>query len=304
MQRLQIHHRTVYSYRRPVTFGPHHWLFRPRDSHNLRIINVALDVSPFATLRWYHDVFGNSITIANLTGSSDRLAFESRLEIEYCGMENKAFPIEDTARNLPFIYPTSEQPDLARSIERQYRDPEGAIEGWARQFLNPHGNSRTLAVLSEMNEAIRTDFRYQARDEHGVRKPTDTLELGSGSCRDYAVFFMEAARSLGLAARFVTGYLYDPARDGISGIEVRGAGTTHAWAQIYLPGAGWVEFDPTNGIVGGHNLFCVGIGRTPEQAIPLRGTFDGDPEDCLGMTVEVSVRSIAGQPAAANANRS
>jgi transglutaminase-like putative cysteine protease len=120
----------------------------------------------------------------------------------------------------------------------------------------------------------------------------ETLEQGTGSCRDYAVFFMEAARSLSLAARFVTGYLYDPALDGISGVEVRGAGTTHAWAQIYLPGAGWVEFDPTNGIIGGKNLFRVGVARMPEQAIPLRGTFDGDGSDYLGMNVSVSVTSM------------
>jgi transglutaminase-like putative cysteine protease len=143
-----------------------------------------------------------------------------------------------------------------------------------------------------MTEAIYQDFRYQARDEPGVQTPMETLDQGTGSCRDYAVFFMEAARSLGLAARFVTGYLYDPALDGISGVEVRGAGTTHAWSQVYLPGAGWVEFDPTNGIIGGKNLFRVGVARMPEQAIPLRGTFDGDGSDYLGMNVSVSVTTV------------
>jgi transglutaminase-like putative cysteine protease len=177
-------------------------------------------------------------------------------------------------------------------VERHYPDANGEIEGWARRFLSQRGKSRTMDVLAAMNEAIYDDFRYQARDEPGVQTPMETIELGTGSCRDYAVFFMEAARSLGLAARFVTGYLYDASLDGLSGVEVRGAGTTHAWAQIYLPGAGWVEFDPTNGIIGGKNLFRVGVARIPEQAIPLRGTFNGDPADYLGMNVEVSVSAV------------
>jgi len=292
MQRLQIHHTTTYSYRRPINFGPHHWLFRPRDSHDLRIRSVSMHVDPVANLRWYHDVFGNSITIASFDQPAQSLTFESRIEIEHYGFERTEYPIEDTAETLPFVYPIGEKSDLSRTTDRHYPDPNGEIADWARRFLSERGKSRTMDVLGAMTEAIRQDFRYQARDDPGVQTPMETLEQGTGSCRDYAVFFMEAARSLGLAARFVTGYLYDPALDGISGVEVRGAGTTHAWAQIYLPGAGWVEFDPTNGIIGGKNLFRVGVARMPEQAIPLRGTFDGDGSDYLGMNVSVSVTSM------------
>lgn len=289
MKKLTIHHVTNYSYGRPVGFGPHHWMFRPRDSHDLRLLDMAIDVRPRAALRWYHDVFGNSIAIARFEERSQELRFESRIELEHYGADLEEFPIDGIAETLPFVYPTFEQPDLARSIERHYPDPEGEVGAWARRFLSKRGRSRTLDVLGAMTEAIREDFRYQARDEPGVQTPTETLELGTGSCRDYAVYFMEAARSLGLAARFVTGYLYDPALDGAAPADIRGAGSTHAWAQVYLPGAGWIEFDPTNGSVGGANLFRVGVARTPEQAVPLRGTFDGKPGDYRGMTIQVRV---------------
>ena len=285
-----------------MTFGPHYWLFRPRDSHDLRIKAVSMNVEPAADLSWYHDVYGNSITIAKFKEPSQSLRFESNIEIEHYGAEADTYPIEETAESLPFVYPIGEQPDLARMIERHYPDTNGEIEAWARRFLSERGKSRTADVLGAMTEAIFTDFRYQARDEPGVQTPMETMELGTGSCRDYAVFFMEAARSLGLASRFVTGYLYDPALDGITGVEVRGAGTTHAWAQVYLPGAGWVEFDPTNGIIGGKNLFRVGVARLPEQAVPLRGTFAGDPANYMGMTVDVSVTTVSQMPLRMGAN--
>ncbi len=289
MTRLTIHHVTTYSYARPIQFGPHRWMFRPRDSHDLRLLDMQIDVRPTPKLRWYHDVFGNSIAIATFDGAATELRFESRIELEHYGVELTEFPVDSVAETLPFVYPTFEQPDLARTIERHYPDPEGEVEDWARRFLSKRGKSRTIDVLGAMTEAIREDFRYQLREEPGVQTPTETIDLGSGSCRDFAVFFMEAARSLGLAARFVTGYLYDPALDGNASVGLRGGGSTHAWAQVYLPGAGWIEFDPTNGMIGGANLFRVGVARTPEQAMPLRGTFEGSGSDYRGMSIQVTV---------------
>ncbi len=292
MRRLTIDHVTTYRYAKPVSFGEHRMMFRPRDSHDLRLVKTSLTVSPTADIRWYHDVFGNSITIASFDGRADELRFESTIELEHYGVETTEFPIVPSAQVLPFTYSQDELPDLARTTERHYPDPDDRIDAWARRFLNPHGQSLTQDVLVAMTRSIREEFNYIARDEHGVQAPTETLHLGSGSCRDYAVLFIEAARSLGLAARFVTGYLYDPALDGGADQGLRGAGSTHAWAQIYLPGAGWVEFDPTNGMIGGANLFRVGVARTPEQAIPLQGTFVGDRSDLLEMKVEVKVTAV------------
>ena len=295
MSRLTIHHVTTYRYRNPVSFGEHRLMFRPRDSHDLRLIHTELSISPRAKVRWYHDVFGNSITIANFEEAAAELRFESTIELQHYGVETTDFPIEPFARYLPFTYSPDELPDLTRTTERYYSDPERQVDAWAQRFLNPNGKSLTQDVLVAMTGAVKQEFTYQLRELHGVQTPKETLQLGSGSCRDYAVFLMEAARSLGLAARFVTGYLYDPALDGGVSYGLRGAGTTHAWAQIYLPGAGWIEFDPTNGMTGGANLFRVGVARTPEQAVPLQGTFRGQPDDLLDMTVNVTVTAAEPQ---------
>ena len=145
-----------------------------------------------------------------------------------------------------------------------------------------------------MTHAIRQNLTYIAREESGVQDPVRTLRLGSGSCRDFAVLMMEAVRSLGLAAHFVSGYLFVP--KNAPGGRV-GGGATHAWLRVYLPGAGWVEFDPTNGIVGSHDLIRVAVVRDPRQAVPVSGSWTGFPSDSLGMTVEVEVTAEA-DPAA------
>jgi transglutaminase-like putative cysteine protease len=178
--------------------------------------------------------------------------------------------------------------DLAHTRDRHYPDPEHKVDAWAKELLEQTGGGATLEVLSAITSTIKKDFKYAARDVVGVQTPLETLELRSGSCRDFAVLMMETARSLGLAARFVSGYLYDEKLIGAAGGLV-GGGATHAWAQVFLPGAGWVEFDPTNAIVGGHNLIRVAVARDASQAAPLVGSFSGAPEDFDSMSVEVEV---------------
>ena len=189
---------------------------------------------------------------------------------------------------------------LARAADP---DPEGALGAWVRQFVDP-GGVDTQDLLVRITRAIKTQFAYQARTIHGTQTPTETLELRSGTCRDFALLMIEAVRSLGMAARFVTGYLYDPSVDetGASGADaglgggtrLAGAGATHAWAQVYLPGAGWVEFDPTNGLVGGAHLIRVAVARDPRQAIALSGSYRGFASDFIEMLV--NVRVTAGAP--------
>lgn len=291
---LAIRHVTTYRYARPVTLGPHRLMFRPHDSHDLRLLRATLGISPpAAELRWLHDVFGNSIAIARFAVQADVLRFQSDLLLEHYGLERPEFPIEEYARTYPFSYSAAEIPDLGRTTERHYDDPEHRVDEWAKQFAVPDpasdsGLVETQPMLERMMRAIKADFRYAAREAEGTRTPAETLALGSGSCRDFALLLIEAARSLGFAARFVSGYLYDPALDGAAAGTV-GAGSTHAWVQIYLPGAGWVEFDPTNALVGGRNLVRVAVARDPQQAIPLAGEWTGEPADYLGMEVAVTV---------------
>lgn len=262
---------------------------RPRDSHDLRLLDTALRVLPQPSeIRWMHDVFGNSIAVMSFTDKSDALIFESSFRAEHFPLPEQAIWIEPYAQQLPFSYSSDDSADLARSMERQYPDPEHAVDQWAKEYVDASPDRATLNILLSINQAIKSGFVYERREEFGVLAPTDTLRLRSGSCRDFAVFMMEAIRSLGLAARFVSGYLYDEQLIGAQGGLV-GGGATHAWLQVYLPGAGWVEFDPTNAVMGGRNLIRVAVARNAYQASPLVGAFVGSTDDFLSMNVTVEV---------------
>ena len=286
---LHVQHRTTYAYTKPVEFGEHRLMCRPRDSHDLRLLDTTLNIDPPASaLRWIHDVFGNSIAIATFNQPAQQLVFESGFRAEHFPTEPQAVEVENYAKQFPFSYAAEDAMDLAHTRDRHYDDPEHKIDGWAKALLEKTEGGDTLAVLSAMTREIKQQFKYAARDAVGVQTPLETLQLGSGSCRDFAIFLMEAARSLGLAARFVSGYLYDEKLIGAGG-GLLGGGATHAWAQVFLPGAGWVEFDPTNALVGGRNLIRVAVARDASQAAPLVGSYSGTPDDFTSMSVEVKV---------------
>lgn len=300
MRVLNVLHRTEYKYAAPVTFGEHRLMMRPRDSHDLRLLDTALTITPGATVRWLHDVFGNSVAIATFREPAAELVVESSFRAEHFPLPETEVAVEENARNYPFSYDASEIPDLMRTVERHYPDPKHRVDAWARHFVESRKDGDTMGILMAMVQAIKSEFTCNPRDEMGTQDPLVTMESGTGTCRDFALFFMEAARSLSLAARFVSGYLYDDEGSGVVG-----AGATHAWAQIYLPGAGWVEFDPTNGLVGGRNLIRVAVTRDPKQAIPLAGTFTGAANDYLGMTIKVEITvENATQPLSQAAPRS
>jgi transglutaminase-like putative cysteine protease len=287
---LSVLHRTRYRYAESVQFGPHRMMMRPRDSHDLRLIDTALTIDPAASVRWLHDVFGNSVAIAEFTEPGNELLVVSSFRAEHFPLPAGEVSLEAYARRYPFSYDALEIPDIGRTAERHYPDPEHELDAWARRFVTRQRNGDTMAILLAMAQAVRADFTYNQRDEMGTQDPLVTLHSASGTCRDFALFLMEAVRSLGFAARFVSGYLYDDNRMGERG-SVVGGGATHAWAQIYLPGAGWVEFDPTNALVGGRNLIRVAVARDPTQAIPLSGSFTGASDAFLGMTVDVEIKA-------------
>ena len=293
MRQLEIVHRTHYDYAEPVTLGEYRLMFRPRDSHDLRLLRTNLVIEPTAQVRYIHDAFGNSIAIASF-GEEPVQALElvSTIQLEHYGVPPDVPTIEDYARKLPFAYLAEEAPDLARYVERHYPDPNAAVSGWARQFLDGEGGEETFAVLSRMCKGIQETLKYAMRFEPGTQPPAATLEAGGGTCRDYALLMMEGARALGLAARFITGYLHDPALDAASSPKPGQPSQPHAWMEVYLPGAGWVEFDPTNGIIGSERLIRVAVGRDPEQAMPIKGTFTGAAGVGITAHVEVQVRRL------------
>jgi transglutaminase-like putative cysteine protease len=287
MKLLTVRHATTYRYDAPVTFGQHRLMLRPRDSHDLRLVDAELSLSPRGKLRWLHDVFGNSVVLVDFEEPADELSIVSTLAIERYALARLDFPIAAEAENYPFMHSADDRSDLGRLRERHYPDPRGLVDLWAKQFIL-ETPTNTFNLLATMNAAIRGSFGYHAREEEGTQSPVETLEKKSGTCRDYALLFIEAARALGFGARFVSGYLYDPALDG--GDAMQGAGATHAWAEVYLPGAGWVEFDPTNGLIAGENLIRVAVTRDPAQAVPIGGSYFGEGK-FVGMEVDVTVRA-------------
>jgi len=291
MPLLTIHHKSEYRYDRPVRFGEHRIMLRPRDGHDLRVLSERLDITPKpSSLRRIHDVFGNSVAIADFDARADRLVFDSTITVEHYPLDEVALTPDDDAYYYPFAYDPEELPDLLPSITPQYSDPDGALADWARQFLSQGSHTRTRDMLIRMTHGVRQQFSYRKRHEHGTQHPLDTLSIGSGTCRDFALFMIEALRRLGIAARFVSGYLFVP---GDKAHGYVGGGSTHAWVRAYLPSAGWVEFDPTNGIVGNRDLVRVAVARDPHQAVPLHGTYIGPADAHLGLDVTIHVISVS-----------
>ena len=285
MKIFSVRHVTRYRYRRAVEFGEHELMFRPRDSYDQRLISAELRVDPEPSrVRWILDVFGNCVALVEISRPARELRFETRIRVEHTPQVGPDPQTDAEALTYPFAYSPEEAADLASTIRLHY--PHEEVDRWARQFVKVGGTTDTGHMLMTLCFAIHEGFAYSRRAEPGTQPPALTLQLRRGTCRDFALLMMEAVRTLGLAARFVTGYVYVPDRDGS---EVRGGGSTHAWCQVYLPGAGWVEFDPTNGIVGNRDLIRVAVGRDPRQAIPLSGSFRGSAADYAGMSVQVNV---------------
>src|ERR1019366_1826686 len=287
MSFLTVCHSTVYRYSEPVGLGEHRMMFRPRASHDLRLIRTNLVITPQpAHLRWLHDPFDNSVAVATFEGTTTELYFESTVTLEHFETSMLEYPLEDYARTYPFRYSNEDFPALVRALARHYQGE--SVSEWALQFLDPSETTDTMKILRAMTCGTREQFTYTRRIEKGVQTPEETLQKQGGSCRDFAVLMMEACRSLFIGARFVSGYIFVPNRSGHTG------GATHAWMQAYLPGAGWIDFDPTNGIIGNRNLIRVAVAWDPNHAVPLWGTYSGPPGAFLGMDVTVKVTEDAG----------
>jgi transglutaminase-like putative cysteine protease len=286
--RLKIFHQTIYRYRQPVSLGPHRLMLRPRESRDLRLISHDMVVTPTAVVNWAHDVYGNAVATATFQTMAANLMIESAAEIQLNTAPWPVFDIAASAILYPFRYSDDDWIDLGALTVQQYHDPQGRLGQWARAFVR--GNpTDTLSLLKDLSVGVSNWISYQSRDDEGSQSPTQTLERGWGSCRDFAILFVEAARSLGFGARIVSGYLYNP---DLTLVGSGGPGSTHAWVEIYVPGAGWITFDPTNRSVGGFNLIPVAVARDIRQAIPVAGSFVGMTDAFQGMSVEVRVTQL------------
>ena len=284
---LRIHHRTSYRYHRPVALGPHRLMLRPRESRDLRLISSDVAVTPAAVVTWAQDVFGNAVATATFQAMTDALVIDSTAELELDAVAWPVFDVAASAISYPFQYSSDEWIDLGALTIQQYPDPTGRLRGWARAFVRSNPTD-TLSLLKDLSVGVAGWISYRSREDEGTQSPIQTLDRGWGSCRDFAVLFVEAARSLGFGARIVSGYLYHPDQNIAASAD---AGSTHAWAEVFVPGAGWITFDPTNRSVGGFNLIPVAVARDIRQAMPVAGSFVGMTDAFQGMSVEVRVTS-------------
>lgn len=264
-------------------------MLRPRESRNLRLDCHTLNVAPQATVIWSHDVFGNSVATARPQGGADSLVIESLLELTLDEDQWPVFDISANAAEYPFLLSQDEMTDLGALRLQGYLDASGVVRDWAQGFV-ARESIGTLALLKDISNGVAARLVYEAREDEGAQTPEQTLASNQGSCRDFAVLFVDAVRSLGFGARIVSGYLYDADHTAMGSA---GSGSTHAWAEVYIPGAGWITFDPTNRSVGGFNLVPVAVGRDIRQTMPVTGSFIGDVESFEGMEVHVKVEPTA-----------
>jgi transglutaminase-like putative cysteine protease len=285
MRRLQISHLTEYRFPSPVSVLPHRLLLRPRESHNVRIESSLLDIFPAHTVQWKRDVLDNSVAVVAITQPTDLLRIASTVVIQHYDENPFNFLMDDYALMHPFAYTASDHIELEPFLRAVYPDDRELVIGWLQEsgWRQP---TQTLTLLDRLNRGMASGFSYQIREEPGVQSPGTTLRRRSGSCRDFAALFTEACRHLGLASRFVSGYLFTWAGDAADA-------STHAWAEVYLPGAGWKGFDPTSGEVAGDRHVAVAVARHPEAVPPVAGDFIGTAQQRPTLSVILRVSEIA-----------
>jgi transglutaminase-like putative cysteine protease len=280
--KLKIHHRTSYHYARPVVLQPHRMMLCPRGSQDIVLLASSLVCSPPAVVKWAQDVFGNLIATGTFAEPTSKLVITSELAVEQLAVAWPVFHIAPDAHSFPFEYSPDDLADLGALRVPDNGDSDGTLAVWARAFVRGV-RTDTLSLLKDLNAGILGAVAYRIRDEEGTQTPLETLALASGSCRDIAALFIAAARELGFGARAVSGYLFD------AEARVSDPGSTHAWAEVYLPGAGWIAFDPTHGRLGGASLIPIAVARTNSQIMPIVGGYLGAPDDFVDMDVAVSV---------------
>jgi transglutaminase-like putative cysteine protease len=284
---LKILHTTTYRFNERVSLLPHRLMLRPRESRELYLISSQITVTPDVILTWAHDVFGNAVATATSQLPVTNLVIASVAQLQLDAVAWPVFDIAFSAISYPFRYSDDDWTDLGALAVTQFADTAGVLRNWAQMFVRG-ARTDTLSLLKDLSFGVSEAVQYQTREEEGTQTPVETLNRGWGSCRDFAVLFVEAARMLGFGARIVSGYLYNPNQQSMGSSD---AGSTHAWAEVFVPGAGWITFDPTNRSVGGFNLIPVAVARDIRQTIPVSGSFVGSTSAFAEMSVEVLVTS-------------
>jgi transglutaminase-like putative cysteine protease len=284
MKKIRIYHLTEYQFDDVVEFSDYRLLLRPREWHDVRIASSRFDASPAFEIKWHRDIYSNSVGTLQLTAKSDLLRIESELVIEHYVEQPLNFVVDQRSVTYPFAFEPEDRTDLFPYRTHTWPNQTKQLRLWIGRFWQPGQSIETFTLLDQMNKAIAADFGYGMREEPGVQTADETLRLGTGSCRDFAAFFIEACRYLGLAARFVSGYLYNPGSTQ--------HGSTHAWSEVYLPGAGWIGFDNTSGLITGTSHIATAVHRHPEAVPPVSGSYISDKPVNSKMSVQVDVTAV------------
>jgi len=286
VRRLKIHHLTRYQYAETVTLLPHSMHLRPRDGHDIRVVTSKLDISPEFRISWKRDVYGNSVAVVTFLQAANELSIASEVVVENYEEQPLDFVLEDYARFYPFAYDNDDQIDLTPYTTPVYPQDQAILNNWLADVWVQGNKVDTIAMLTRLNTRIANELRYQVREEPGVQSPSQTLSSGTGSCRDFATLFIEGCRQLGLASRFISGYV-------VNETVAPWNTATHAWAEVYLPGSGWRGFDPTSGLLVSGDHIAVAVHRHPEAVPPVSGSFVAAGNSQSTMTVEVNVSKIS-----------
>lgn len=281
MQRYKIIHRTHYNYDDEVTLGQQQLLLRPREDHELRIESFELVITPTAKLLWHRDIENNSVAIATFRQTTQQLLIESEVVIQQYNESPLDFLVADYALSYPFSYQQEDSILLDPYRALPIANEVAVIKPWIDSFWQANEAIETYSLLQRLTSHIHQTLSYRVREEPGVQSASHTLGCGNGSCRDFAWLFMQAVRCLGLASRFVSGYLYAP-------MLSEKPGATHAWSEVYLPGAGWKGFDPTIGKIVGSDHIPVAVSRLAESVPPVGGSYVGSDKSTLNVGVWVS----------------
>ena len=284
MIQLAVRHRTTYSYSQPVTFGRHRLVLRPREGHDLRILDARLTIEPAHELVWVRDVYGNSLGLVGFIEPASRLEIVSEVSIE----RTDPFPEKQFHEPWPVAWPVpyavEELPVIDAYRRLSFPDDASDLQKWLDEGL-PRRPADAEGMLLELCSLVCSRIVYRRRTEKGVQTPAHTLSNASGSCRDMATLLMDAARVLGVASRFASGYVHGTASQA-------GRASTHAWTECYLPALGWRGFDPTSGKPTGLRHVATGVSQHPRGVMPVSGSFTGAPRAFLGLDVEVETREL------------
>lgn len=272
--RIAVDHLTEYRYDRPVGFGEHSLYLRPRESQTIHVESFELTSTPHSKVRWVRDCFNNVVAVLSFgIEQASMLSVQCKMAFEVAEENPFDFILEGRASQFPFSYDEREKSALRPYLETDDSERWPVLD-WARGSLGHSTEGReTIAFLTDLNLAIHRSVAYERRDEEGTQTANETLQRRRGSCRDMAELFVATSRQLGLAARFVSGYLYEPPSPDGAGTFNVAAGSMHAWAEVYLPGAGWRGFDPTNGLITDHHFLPAAVATRPDWVSPMQGQY-------------------------------